>query len=116
VGRVHLATTEPRDAAWARLTGAFRVTPMPPAPDRPYTLEAGTGDRLTGTLELYMPGKTLWGTVRELDDGVFRMSVHRAGGQTGVEVWLASYMTDPSRVKAFETKAREVMARLFPAR
>lgn len=115
VGRALVATSESRDAAWARLTGAFRVTPMPPTPGRPYTLEAATGDRFTGTLELYQPGRTMWGTVAELDDGVFRMSTHRAGGQTGVEVWVASYMPDASRVKAFETKAREVMGRLFPA-
>ncbi|MGH7675118.1 MAG: hypothetical protein ACREMV_07585, partial [Gemmatimonadales bacterium] len=115
VGRVHVATSESREAAWARLTEAFRVTPMPPTADRPFTVEAATGDRFSGTIELYLPGKTLWGVVRELDDGVFRMSAHRAGGQTGVEVWVASYMTDASRVKAFETKAREVMTRLFPA-
>ncbi|MGH7526989.1 MAG: hypothetical protein ACREMX_09830, partial [Gemmatimonadales bacterium] len=113
-----LSTTTPRDAAWAKLTGAggYRVTPTEPEAGRPYEVTAPTGDRFSGTVELYLPRVTLAGTVRELDDGWLRLLIWRdATGNTGVWVWLATYGGDAERVRALAKGAEETLKRLFPA-
>ncbi|MGH7528212.1 MAG: SRPBCC family protein [Gemmatimonadales bacterium] len=112
VGRAMLSTTTPRDAAWAKLTGAggYRVTPAEPEAGRPYEVTAPTGDRFSGTVELYLPRMTLAGTVRELDDGWLRLLTWRdATGSTGVWVWLATYAGDGERVQAFAKEAQETL-------
>jgi hypothetical protein len=59
---------------------------------------------------------TLAGTVRELDDGWFRLLTWRdAVGNTGVWVWLATYTGDAERMRAFGKGAEEALKRLFPA-
>jgi uncharacterized protein YndB with AHSA1/START domain len=116
-GRALLTTTMPRDAAWARLLGpgGFTVTPAEPEAGRPYAVVAPGGQRLSGTVELYLPGETLAGTVRELDDGWFRLLTWRdAVGNTGVWAWLATYTGDKGQVDEFRNRAQEALERLFP--
>lgn len=117
IGLARRITTTSRDAAWAKLVcaGGFRVGPAEPEAGRPYEVTAPTGDRFSGTVELYLPRQTLAGTVRELDDGWFRLLTWRdAAGNTGVWVWLASYMEDAERVRAFGKGAEDALKRLFP--
>ena len=111
-------TTLPRDAAWARLVGrdGFQVTPAEPEEGERYEVVTPEGTRYTGTVELNLPGQTLAGTVRELDDGWFRLLTWKdARGHTGVWAWLAAYTGDPAPVRAFGEEAQRTLARLFPA-
>jgi uncharacterized protein YndB with AHSA1/START domain len=112
---VHVTTAEPRAAAWAQLTGpgGFPVTPASPKVGGPYSVALPGGERLSGTVELFAPGQQLSGTARELGDGIFRLETWRAGGKTGVMVWLVTYSGDPARISAFERQAREVLKRVF---
>ena len=115
--RAWLTTTTPRDVAWARLLGpgGFRVTPAEPEAGRPYKVVAPGGQRFTGTVELCLPGQTLAGTVRELDDGWFRLLTWKdASGNTGVWAWLATYTGDDAQVREFRDQAQEALERLFP--
>jgi len=114
-GWARIATTEPPAAVWARLLSpeGFPVNGASLEAGRPYALKAATGDHFTGTVELYLPPWDFFGTVRELNDGVFRLSTHRAAGQTGVTIWLATYTPDTARVEAFGTRAQELLQRLF---
>lgn len=111
-----VTTKMPRDAAWARLLGpgGFRVTPAEPEAGRPYQVEVPGGQRFSGNVELYLPRQTVAGTVRELDDGWFRLLTWSApGGETGVWAGLATYAGDDARVEEFRERAAEALERLF---
>jgi uncharacterized protein YndB with AHSA1/START domain len=115
VGRAFLTTEVSRDTAWTKLLEAFRVSPAEPKAGERYEVTAPTGDRFSGTVDLYAPRQSLVGTVRELDDGWMRLSTWRdATGKTGVWVWLATYTGDAERMRAFGEAAQEALGRLFP--
>ena len=110
-------TSLPRDAAWARLLGpaGFRLTPADPEAGDGYEMVVPGGGRFTGTVELNLPRQTVVGTVRELDDGWFRLLTWVApGGKTGVWAGLATYTGDRETVQAFKARAEEALGRLFP--
>ncbi len=115
VGLAKLTTSTPRAAAWATLTGGFQIIPTEPEAGLPYEVTAPTGDRFSGTVELYLPRQTLVGTVRERDDGLFRLATWSdAGGNTGVWVWLATYTGDTERMRRFADGAQRALERMFP--
>jgi uncharacterized protein YndB with AHSA1/START domain len=104
------------EEAWRRLTppGGFR--PNAPAMDegQPYSVDSPTGDRFQGRVDMSLPGRAFQGTVTELDDALFRLSVERSAGKTGVSVWLASYRPgDGARVAAFRAAAQAELDRMF---
>ncbi len=105
-----------RDEAWARLLGpgGFKVSPAVPEEGRPYEVAVPGGQCFTGTVVLHLPGQTVAGTVRELDDGWFRLLTWSApGGETGVWAGLATYAGDEAPVREFSVRAREALDRLF---
>lgn len=116
-GRAWLTTTTPREVAWARLLGpgGFRVTPLDPTEGEAYEVVTPGGQRFTGTVELHLPGQTLVGSVRELDDGWFRLLTWKdASGSTGVWAWISTYTGEAARVGEFKERSQEALARLFP--
>lgn len=117
MGRAWITTAATRDAAWTKLAGpdAFRVSPAEPKTGESYHVASPTGERLSGTIELYLPRQALMGTVRELDDGLFRLATWRdAQGKTGVWVSLATYGEDAEPAREFGRGAQEVLERLLP--
>jgi len=116
-GRALVNTALSREAAWARLlgSGGFTVTPAEPKEGERYEVVTPGGRRYSGTVELNLPKLTLAGTVRELDDGWFRLLTWRdARGSTGVWAWLATYAQDDSAVREFKDSSQEALERLFP--
>jgi uncharacterized protein YndB with AHSA1/START domain len=116
--RAWLTTSTPRDAAWARLLGpgGFRVTPSEPKEGDSYEVVAPGGHRHPGTVELHLPRQTLAGTVRELDDGWFRLLTWTdASGNTGVWAWVSTYSGEKAPVQEFRERSQEALERLFPA-
>lgn len=113
-GWARITTAELPQSAWARLVSAngFKFTNAFLEVGNSYEVTSPSDQRLTGTVELHMPGRQFFGTVRELNDGIFRLSTYRAAGQTGVDVWLTAYEPDP-RIEEFQKKARELLHRLF---
>jgi uncharacterized protein YndB with AHSA1/START domain len=117
-GRGLVNTRLPREEAWARLVGpgGYRVTPSAPKEGDSYEVVTPDGARYTGTVELNLPGQTLAGTVRELDDGWFRLLTWKdARGHTGVWAWIAAYNDDPAPVRAFGDEAQKTLEGLFPS-
>ena len=109
-------TAVPRDAAWARLTGpgGYPLSPVSPKEGEAFEVVTPGGRRYSGTVELNLPGVTLAGTVRELDDGWFRLLTWRdARGHTGVWAWLAAYTDDDRAVREFGEEAQAALERLF---
>ena len=105
------------DDTWARLVGPDGFSVGGATAGQPYQLDTPTADHFSGTTELAIPRREFFGTVRELDDGVFRVSSYPAAGQVGVTVWAATYSAGlAARVADFGPRAREVLDRLFPAR
>lgn len=107
------------EEAWQRLTAPGGFTPRPDglAEGRPYTVDAPTGDRFAGTVDLWMPGRALQGTVSDQDDALFRMASERSAGKTGVSVWLTSYRPgDGPRIAAFKAAAQAELERIFAGR
>ncbi len=116
-GRAWLTTTTPRDRAWAKLLGpgGFRLTPAEPSEGEGYELTAPGGQRFTGTVELYLPRQTVAGTVRELDNGWFRLLTWKDGaGNTGVWAWVSTYGDQVAPVEEFRDRAQSALERLFP--
>jgi hypothetical protein len=75
---------------------------------------APTGDRLAGSVEWHKPGSDFFVVVHDLDGGVFRLSVWRAGGQTGAQVWMTTYTpAHAARVKDFGTRVHGPLAELL---
>ena len=112
-----VTTTISREEAWRRLVGpgGFRITPADPQAGEPYEVVIPGGQRFGGTVELNLPGQTIAGTVRELDDGWFRVLTWSApGGETGVWAGLASYEPDDGRVEGFRAEAQKAFGLLFP--
>jgi uncharacterized protein YndB with AHSA1/START domain len=119
VGWVHHATALPQAAAWEQLLGpdAFGVRGGGGALQLggPYAADTALGDRFSGQVDLYLPPWDFFGTARELHDGTFRLATYRKDGSTGLHVWLASWGGDATAVKSFQTRAGELLQRLFPA-
>ncbi len=118
IGKAWLTTAVPRDQAWERLTGpgGFRISPARPVEGGDYVVETPGGQRFTGTVELYLPGQTLAGTVRELGDGWFRVLTWKDGaGNTGVWAWVSTHGDPDPRLEEFQRSAEEALGRLFPA-
>jgi hypothetical protein len=114
--RGRVTTPLPRDAAWSRLTGpgGYRLSPASPMEGERYEVVTPGGRRYSGAVELNLPGQTLAGTVRELDDGWFRLITWcDARGHTGVWAWLATYAEDEGAVDEFGVEAQEALERLF---
>jgi hypothetical protein len=119
VAWARITTPLPVEEAWLRLTppkGGFQPKADPLVEGRPYALDAPTGDRFRGTVDMSLPRRAFQGTVADMDDALFRLSVERSGGATGVSVWLASYRPgDGPRVAAFRAAAQAELERLFAA-
>lgn len=115
-GRAHLVTRMPLAEAWDRLVArdGFTLDPAVPQPGRPYAVTAATGDRFSGDVQLWLPGREFFGTSSELEDGVFRLSVFRGAGETGVNVWASTYSPGAaSSVRRFGEAAQDLLKRLF---
>ena len=111
-----LQTSLSREAAWARLLGpgGFTLRPAQPESGQAYTVEMPGGRRYSGEVELYLPGQTMAGTVRELGDGWFRLLTWSAAGKTGVWAGLATWRDGADEVKEFADRTGEALKRLFP--
>jgi uncharacterized protein YndB with AHSA1/START domain len=113
-----LSTTLSRDEAWNRLVGpgGFRFSPPDVKAGQPYAVLLPGGGRVSGTVALHLPRQTLAGTVRELEDGWFRILTWSVpGGRTGVWAGMATYQDDRSRVEEFKEQAEVALRELFPA-
>jgi uncharacterized protein YndB with AHSA1/START domain len=75
---------------------------------------SGAGERFCGSVLLTIPQRELVLVVNDLGAGILRVSTHRAAGQTGVSIWLASYRgSDFPRVEAFAARAQDLINELF---
>jgi uncharacterized protein YndB with AHSA1/START domain len=115
VAWAHLAVAQPISAVWSRLMASdgFSIEAMALEPGARYSLHAATGDRFTGTIELYLPEREFFGTVDELDTGVLRVGTYRSGDRTGITVWAATYGEHAALLPAFQQRAQAALEKLF---
>jgi hypothetical protein len=114
----YLTWNEPQDVTWRRLLSAdaFALSAKKLDSGQPYTLEVSTGDSFDGIVQHHIADRDFAGTVRALDDGVFRIGTHRAMGKTGISVWIASYdERHASHVAAIRTRTQGLLERVFGA-
>jgi uncharacterized protein YndB with AHSA1/START domain len=112
----HHVTSLGTDDVWKRLLSpaAFTVVEGGLTLGEHVGIRAATGEQISGTVAWHNPRRDLFVTVDDLNDGVFRLSSWRAGGKTGVQVWMTTY--DPrhgARVREFGAKAQQLIERLF---
>lgn len=113
----HHVTSLRIDDVWTRLLSpaAFVVIEGHLEEGARVVIRAVTGDEIAGTVEWHNPGRDLFVSVDDLDKGVFRVSTWRAGGQTGLQVWMTAYDARyAARVRAFGTRAQQLVERAFP--
>jgi uncharacterized protein YndB with AHSA1/START domain len=103
--------------AWGRLASAegYRFDHWPLRIGERYSVKAAFGDRFSGEVYWLIPERDLSGTVVELGDGLFRLGTHRAGGKTGISVWIASYAADPGHIEELRGRSQRLLERLFPS-
>jgi uncharacterized protein YndB with AHSA1/START domain len=112
------ATSLSREEAWERLVcaGGFEFSPADVKAGQPYSVLVPGGARLNGIVALHLPRQTLAGTLRELDDGWFRVLTWSIpGGSTGVWAGVATYEADHTRVDELKAHAEEALRTLFPS-
>ena len=112
----HLVTSLAADDVWTRLLGpsAFPIAEGSLTHGEHVVVRVATGDQISGTVEWHNPGHDLFITVGDLNDGVFRLSTWRAGGKTGLQVWMTTY--DPrhaDRVREVGARVQQLVGRLF---
>lgn len=97
--------------AWASLMNSRTVAIDAPLLEegRPYTATLGTGDRISGRIQLYIPGRDFAGTAAELGDGLFRVGVYPAAGRAGAMLWAASWDGDAARMRALGERFKELL-------
>jgi uncharacterized protein YndB with AHSA1/START domain len=106
------STPAPIDAVWTALTGAngFNLRPASLATGVPFTIQTVAGDRFSGVTEFARAHRDFAGTINELEDTYVRLSVFRAGGETGITAWLATYSSQAAAaVKAFEPRGQALV-------
>ena len=109
---VHGSSSAPIDSVWAALTGVegFNLKPASPSAGVAFEIETRTGDRFSGLTEFVLPNRDFSGRLNELEDSYVRLSVFKAGGATGITVWLATYSPPAAAaVKAFEPRGQGVV-------
>lgn len=89
---VHRTTSTPRDVIWSRLFShlAFAVEGRL-APGEPCTITTSVGDRVSGKVLWFNPGRDLAVVVDDFDQGLLRVSAWSAADQTGVQIWMITY-------------------------
>jgi uncharacterized protein YndB with AHSA1/START domain len=103
-------------AVWQRLLGpgGYHLEAKALLPGEPYSARTPAGDRFSGVIVLHLPEREFVGTVRELEEGLFRLGTWSGGGAVGVNLWIATW--SPAR-KAQATelgkRAQEFLDRTF---
>ena len=101
---------------WRRLLSpaAFVVTDGSLTQAARVVIRSATGDQFAGTVAWNSPERDLFITVDDLSDGVFRLSTWRAGGATGLQIWMVTYdVRHQPRVDRFGEATRTLVERLF---
>jgi len=75
-----------------------------------YSIAVGGGETFSGTVLDCQPPRQLAGTVRGLDDGLFRVEVFSGRPH----LWLAAWGRDGSALTRYEALWRESLARALP--
>ena len=112
----HAVTPLAQEAVWRLLLSpaAFSITAGAAAQDSQVVIRSATGEQFSGTVAWHNPGRDLFVRVSELNDGGFRVSTWRGGGQTGVQVWLTSYDgAHSARIRQFGENVQQLVNRLF---
>jgi uncharacterized protein YndB with AHSA1/START domain len=113
---VHATSALPSTEVWKRLLGpaAFVVTSGALIEGQPCVLRSATGDQFAGTTQLHEPGWDVAVVVDDLDAALLRISTWRAAGQTGVQIWLATWNPAyAARVSSFGQRAEGLLKRLL---
>lgn len=113
---VHLTTPLPAKDVWRRLLSpaGFVVTDGALIEGRRCAVRAATGETFEGITQLHKPEWDAAMVVDDLDEGLLRLSTWRAAGQTGVQIWLASWNSaHTARVGAFRGSAAALLEKIL---
>ncbi|HJU74727.1 MAG TPA: SRPBCC domain-containing protein [Gemmatimonadaceae bacterium] len=114
--QAYLTWDDSQAATWRKLISpsGCTISAQRLAIGEPYTLEVSTGDRFDGIVQHHVTDRDFTGTVRALDDGLFRIGTHRAAGKTGIQVWVVTYNERHApQVAAIAARAQGLLDRLF---
>jgi uncharacterized protein YndB with AHSA1/START domain len=103
---------------WTRLLGpeAFPILDGRLELDSHIVLASPTGERIAGTIVWQNPERDLVVRVPDLSDGLVRLSTWRAGGATGLQIWMVTYDgRHTPRIDRFRDATRTLVERLFPS-
>lgn len=111
----HATSSRPLAELWDALTGPSGLIASGYRPDcregDPCTLQLTTGDTITGRVTFARPGRQLIVSASELGEGLFRLSLDRAAGESMVQVWAFTWSESGDRVRALVDRIRPVVDR-----
>jgi len=95
---------------WSKLAGPAGSA----APGSRFRLEAAAGEPLEGTVNFFVPPRSLCVTVKKLNDAL--LWVHLEKSEVGYEIWLwlSAYGFSPAEIKSLEARWQAQLQRLFP--
>lgn len=113
---VHVTTPFTPHVIWSRLLSpqGFVVIKGALVEGQPCVIRAASGEQFAGITQLHEPEWDAAVVVDDLDGGLLRLSTWRAAGQTGVQIWLATWNpAHAKRVQAFREQATAMLDRLL---
>lgn len=113
---VHLTTPLAQKDVWRRLLSphGFAVTEGALVEGKHCVIRAATGESFAGITQLHKPEWDAAVVVDDLDEGLLRLSTWRAAGQTGVQIWLATWnAAHAARVQNFHGNAAALLNSLL---
>lgn len=108
----------PPEEAWNRLmseSGLLAEGSLSDASEGDsFRIETALGDELQGTVHVYDPPTDFSGTVRNVNDGLFRVGVEPGhGGGLHVVLWLATYGVKEATVQILQGHFESLLGALF---
>jgi uncharacterized protein YndB with AHSA1/START domain len=115
-GMANRVTSLDIDTIWKRLLSpaAFTLTEGRLEANERVVIRTATGDQFAGTVAWLNAGRDLFVVVDDLDAGIFRIAIWRAVGETGVQVWAATYDSrHAARVRELGLQIQGLLDRLL---
>ena len=113
---VHVTSPLTAHVVWSRLLSpqGFVVITGALVEGQPCVIRAPNGEQFAGITQLYEREWDAAVVVDDLDGGLLRLSTWRAAGQTGVQIWLATWNpAHAQKVHAFRDRATAMLDRLL---
>ena len=95
---------------WKKLVGSMNSA----APGSRFHFEAAGGESFEGTVNFFVPPRSLCATVENLNDALLWLHLEKSEAGFEIWLWLSVYGMPPAEAKSLEARWQAQLQRLFP--